>query len=184
MEEVRDREVIPAGGPPSRRREKEPFPHRDLKAKWKGLSTELSLSGHLSAVTCRQPTISQSWTIAELLQSKVHKKLHRDVPSKGQSSRRKQVQTQNKAAVWSVNPTRLVRSMLLAMSPILSTFMSAFPGWLLFSGVFLPVTLLLLLLIAYFRIKLIAVDEELSQIPNHQHNHKDGSSLHQRLKRT
>ncbi|KAM6185211.1 small leucine-rich protein 1 [Rhynchocyon petersi] len=41
------------------------------------------------------------------------------------------------------------------MSPVFSAFMTELPGWLLFSGVFLPVTLLLLLLIAYFRIKLI-----------------------------
>ena len=46
-------------------------------------------------------------------------------------------------------------SVLLAMSPVLSELLRELPGWFLFSGIFLPVTLLLLLLIAYFRIKLI-----------------------------
>lgn len=43
----------------------------------------------------------------------------------------------------------------MAMSPVLSELLSELPGWFLFSGIFLPVTLLLLLLIAYFRIKLM-----------------------------
>lgn len=76
--------------------------------------------------------------------------------SKGQSSRRKQVQPQSKVAlVPTVTPTVPVGSVWLAMGSILSAFMRELPGWFLFSGVFLPVTLLLLLLIAYFRIKLI-----------------------------
>uniref|UniRef100_A0A2K5EXA3 Small leucine rich protein 1 n=1 Tax=Aotus nancymaae TaxID=37293 RepID=A0A2K5EXA3_AOTNA len=88
---------------------------------------------------------------------------------------RKQVQTQSKAApVPSVNPTVTVGS----------AFLRELPGWFLFSGVFLPVTLLLLLLIAYFRIKLIEVNEELSQTCDRQHNLKDGSSLYQRMKWT
>ncbi|XP_006885091.1 PREDICTED: small leucine-rich protein 1 [Elephantulus edwardii] len=70
------------------------------------------------------------------------------------------------------------------MNPILSAFLTELPGWLLFSGVFLPVALLLLLLIAYFRIKLSEVNEELALIPNHQYSRKDGSSRHQRLKQT
>lgn len=37
----------------------------------------------------------------------------------------------------------------------MSAFMRELPGWFLLAGVFLPVTLLLLLLIAYFRIKLM-----------------------------
>lgn len=41
------------------------------------------------------------------------------------------------------------------MSPVLREFLRELPGWFLLSGVFLPVTLLLLLLIAYFRIKLM-----------------------------
>uniref|UniRef100_A0A8D0GUD0 Small leucine rich protein 1 n=1 Tax=Sphenodon punctatus TaxID=8508 RepID=A0A8D0GUD0_SPHPU len=50
---------------------------------------------------------------------------------------------------------------------LLSVFMKELPGWFLFSGIFLPVTLLLLLLIAYFRIKLIEVNEEVSRAHNH-----------------
>ncbi|XP_029799260.1 small leucine-rich protein 1 [Suricata suricatta] len=45
------------------------------------------------------------------------------------------------------------------MSPVLSSFLRELPGWFLFAGVFLPVTLLLLLLIAYFRIKLMEGEE-------------------------
>ena len=41
------------------------------------------------------------------------------------------------------------------MSPVLLAFSRELPGWFLLSGVFLPVALLLLLLIAYFRIKLM-----------------------------
>ncbi|XP_008005260.2 small leucine-rich protein 1 [Chlorocebus sabaeus] len=105
--------------------------------------------------------------------------------SKGQSSRRKQVQPQSKVAlVPTVTPTVPVGSVWLAMGSILSAFMRELPGWFLFSGVFLPVTLLLLLLIAYFRIKLIEVNEELSQTCDREHNPKDGSSLYQRTKWT
>uniref|UniRef100_A0A2K6SXD8 Small leucine rich protein 1 n=2 Tax=Saimiri boliviensis boliviensis TaxID=39432 RepID=A0A2K6SXD8_SAIBB len=97
----------------------------------------------------------------------------------------KQMQTQSKAApVLSVNPTINRRGIWLTMSSVLSAFLRELPGWFLFSGVFLPVTLLLLLLIAYFRIKLIEVNEELSQTCVHQHNPKDGSSLYQRMKWT
>ncbi|XP_009871600.1 PREDICTED: small leucine-rich protein 1 [Apaloderma vittatum] len=52
--------------------------------------------------------------------------------------------------------------------------MRELPGYVLFAGIFLPVTLLLLLLIAYFMIKLSEVNEELamaedarSALPNH-----------------
>ncbi|KAJ6660070.1 hypothetical protein lerEdw1_017996 [Lerista edwardsae] len=48
------------------------------------------------------------------------------------------------------------------MGHILTVFVRELPGWFLFAGIFLPVTLLLLLLIAYFRIKLIEVNKELS----------------------
>nr|KAF6508157.1 small leucine rich protein 1 [Rousettus aegyptiacus] len=68
------------------------------------------------------------------------------------------------------------------MSPVLSAFMRELPGWFLFSGVFLPVTLLLLLLIAYFRIKLMEVNEELSKTPDHQQYSKAGSSPYWRMK--
>uniref|UniRef100_A0A2R8MKW1 Small leucine rich protein 1 n=1 Tax=Callithrix jacchus TaxID=9483 RepID=A0A2R8MKW1_CALJA len=103
--------------------------------------------------------------------------------NKGQSPREKHMQAQSKAApVPSVNPTVAAGS--LAMSSVLSAFLRELPGWFLFYGVFLPVTLLLLLLIAYFRIKLIEVNEELSQTCDRQHNPKDGSSLYQRMKWT
>ncbi|XP_004401212.1 PREDICTED: small leucine-rich protein 1 [Odobenus rosmarus divergens] len=70
------------------------------------------------------------------------------------------------------------------MSPVMSAFMRELPGLFLLAGVFLPVTLLLLLLIAYFRIKLMEVNEELSQNPHHQQKRKPGSYLYQRTKRT
>lgn len=41
------------------------------------------------------------------------------------------------------------------MDYTLALFVREVPGWFLFTGIFLPVSLLLLLLIAYFRIKLI-----------------------------
>ncbi|KAK2518012.1 Smlr1 [Columba livia] len=41
-------------------------------------------------------------------------------------------------------------------------FMNELPGFVLFAWIFMPVTLLLLLLIAYFRIKLSEVNEELA----------------------
>ncbi|XP_036024529.1 small leucine-rich protein 1 [Onychomys torridus] len=66
------------------------------------------------------------------------------------------------------------------MSSVLSTFLQELPGPFLVLGIFLPVTLLLLLLIAYFRIKLMAVDEELSQISDRQN--KYGSSLYRRTR--
>ncbi|KAL2306475.1 hypothetical protein Nmel_004400 [Mimus melanotis] len=44
---------------------------------------------------------------------------------------------------------------------ILSVFVRELPGYVLFAGIFMPVTLLLLLLIAYFRIKLREVEEEM-----------------------
>uniref|UniRef100_A0A8C8W7W1 Small leucine-rich protein 1 n=2 Tax=Peromyscus maniculatus bairdii TaxID=230844 RepID=A0A8C8W7W1_PERMB len=67
------------------------------------------------------------------------------------------------------------------MSSVLSTFLQELPGPFLVLGIFLPVTLLLLLLIAYFRIKLMAVDEELSQISDRQN--KYGSSLYRQMRR-
>ncbi|XP_069866621.1 small leucine-rich protein 1 [Dipodomys merriami] len=63
-----------------------------------------------------------------------------------------------------------------AMSSALSEFLRELPGTFLFLGIFLPVALLLFLLIAYFRIKLIEVNEELWQIADCQYKHKDGSS--------
>nr|XP_006200181.1 small leucine-rich protein 1 [Vicugna pacos] len=116
-------------------------------------------------------------------QSKVHQKFHRDVLSKGQNRRRKQARPPAKLpspGAWTPPAQGAVG---LAMRPVLSEFVRELPGWFLFSGVFLPVTLLLLLLIAYFRIKLMEVNEELSQTPDGRHNHKAGSSLYQRKKR-
>ncbi|KAF4796263.1 small leucine-rich protein 1 [Turdus rufiventris] len=45
---------------------------------------------------------------------------------------------------------------------VLSVFVRELPGYVLFAGIFMPVTLLLLLLIAYFRIKLREVEEEMA----------------------
>ncbi|KAL1770240.1 small leucine-rich protein 1 [Sigmodon hispidus] len=67
------------------------------------------------------------------------------------------------------------------MSSVLSIFLQELPGLVLVLGIFLPVALLLFLLIAYFRIKLMAVDEELSQISDQQN--KYGSSLRRHMRR-
>ncbi|XP_076784101.1 small leucine-rich protein 1 [Arvicanthis niloticus] len=64
------------------------------------------------------------------------------------------------------------------MSSVLAIFLQELPGPVLVLGIFLPVTLLLLLLIAYFRIKLMAVEEELAQTSDHQN--KFGPSPHKR----
>ncbi|ETE63034.1 hypothetical protein L345_11206, partial [Ophiophagus hannah] len=53
-----------------------------------------------------------------------------------------------------------------AMGYTLGVFLSKVPGWFLFTGIFLPVTLLLLLLIAYLRIKLKEVNKQLSLANN------------------
>ncbi|XP_061845601.1 small leucine-rich protein 1 [Colius striatus] len=50
----------------------------------------------------------------------------------------------------------------MSMSYLFSVFMRELPGYVLFAGIFMPVTLLLLMLIAYFRIKLLEVDETLA----------------------
>ncbi|XP_030616215.1 small leucine-rich protein 1 [Delphinapterus leucas] len=111
------------------------------------------------------------------------------VLSKGQSPRRKQVWTQRSCPHLSANPAGQGLVGIgglcdMAMSPVLSEFLRELPGWFLLSGIFLPVTLLLFLLIAYFRIKLMEVNEELSQTPDHQHNRKASPSWYQREKRT
>ncbi|XP_044093535.1 small leucine-rich protein 1 [Neovison vison] len=107
-----------------------------------------------------------------------------DVLSKGQSPRTKQVQTLSKAPlILRVNP--LAPGIQgLAMTPVMLALMRELPGWFLVTGVFLPVALLLFLLIAYLRIKLMEVNKELSQTPQHQHKHKAVSDLYQRRKRT
>ncbi|XP_055455291.1 small leucine-rich protein 1 [Psammomys obesus] len=66
------------------------------------------------------------------------------------------------------------------MSSVLSIFLQELPGPFLILGIFLPVSLLLFLLIAYFRIKLMEVDEESTQISTRQN--KYGSSLHRRMR--
>ncbi|XP_062344961.1 small leucine-rich protein 1 [Cinclus cinclus] len=50
----------------------------------------------------------------------------------------------------------------MSVGYILSVFVRELPGYVLFAGIFMPVTLLLLLLIAYFRIKLREVEEEMA----------------------
>nr|KAF6463170.1 small leucine rich protein 1 [Molossus molossus] len=69
------------------------------------------------------------------------------------------------------------------MSPVLSAFPKELPGWFLLAGVFLPVALLLLLLIAYLRIKLMEVKEELYQTPDQPHSRRAAASLHRRRER-
>ncbi|XP_054052280.1 small leucine-rich protein 1 [Rissa tridactyla] len=50
----------------------------------------------------------------------------------------------------------------MSASYIFSEFLRELPGYILFGWIFMPVTLLLLLLIAYFRIQLLEVNEELA----------------------
>lgn len=52
--------------------------------------------------------------------------------------------------------------MKMNMGYVLSVFVRELPGYVLFAGIFMPVALLLLLLIAYFRIKLREVEEEMA----------------------
>ncbi|XP_077209177.1 small leucine-rich protein 1 [Paroedura picta] len=52
------------------------------------------------------------------------------------------------------------------MGYILAVFVNILPGWFLLMGIFLPVSLLLLLLLAYLRIKLREVNKELAQACN------------------
>nr|KAF6363668.1 small leucine rich protein 1 [Pipistrellus kuhlii] len=61
------------------------------------------------------------------------------------------------------------------MSPVLRAFLRELPGWFLVFGIFLPVALLLLLLIAYFRVKLMEVNEELPWTPAHQYHRRTAS---------
>lgn len=75
--------------------------------------------------------------------------------SKGRRPRRKQIQTLSEAAVNPSADPLAPGGWVIGMSPVLSSFLRELPGWFLFAGVFLPMTLLLLLLIAYFRIKLM-----------------------------
>ncbi|XP_033001307.1 small leucine-rich protein 1 [Lacerta agilis] len=61
----------------------------------------------------------------------------------------------------------------LAVVYTLTAFVRELPGWLLFIGIFLPVTLLLLLLLSYLRVKLREVDQELYLI----HNPTDAATI-------
>ncbi|XP_052527457.1 small leucine-rich protein 1 [Tympanuchus pallidicinctus] len=47
---------------------------------------------------------------------------------------------------------------------IISVFARELPGYFIFGWIFMPVTLLLLLLIVYFRIQLSKVDKELAML--------------------
>ncbi|XP_050828440.1 small leucine-rich protein 1 [Serinus canaria] len=49
----------------------------------------------------------------------------------------------------------------MSVGYVLSVFVRELPASVLFAGIFMPVTLLLLLLIVYFRIKLREVEEEI-----------------------
>ncbi|XP_014798100.1 PREDICTED: small leucine-rich protein 1 [Calidris pugnax] len=70
----------------------------------------------------------------------------------------------------------------MSASYIFSEFMRELPGYVLFGGIFMPVTLLLLLLIAHFRIQLSEVNEELAAardpakaFPNYQRPRRLGA---------
>ncbi|XP_074043690.1 small leucine-rich protein 1 isoform X1 [Macrotis lagotis] len=87
----------------------------------------------------------------------------------------------------------------LAMRSPAAALVTEIPGWFLFSGIFLPVTGLLLLLIAYFRIKLMErfckplglsglpkatqpVNAEMVQTSDSRDNTQDDYLQYQRLK--
>ncbi|XP_074043691.1 small leucine-rich protein 1 isoform X2 [Macrotis lagotis] len=79
----------------------------------------------------------------------------------------------------------------LAMRSPAAALVTEIPGWFLFSGIFLPVTGLLLLLIAYFRIKLMernngyslsTVNAEMVQTSDSRDNTQDDYLQYQRLK--
>ncbi|XP_029414016.1 small leucine-rich protein 1 isoform X2 [Nannospalax galili] len=66
------------------------------------------------------------------------------------------------------------------MHVVLADFLQELPGLFLFFGIFLPVALLLFLLIAYFRIKMMEeANKELSHIRDHQYTN---TVLSQRIK--
>ncbi|XP_075453419.1 small leucine-rich protein 1 [Ascaphus truei] len=68
------------------------------------------------------------------------------------------------------------------MGHIISVFVRELPAMYLFGGIFLPVTLLLLGLIAYFRIKLAEVDEELARARDPREALQDYYLQYKRLK--
>ncbi|XP_056674741.1 small leucine-rich protein 1 [Monodelphis domestica] len=61
-----------------------------------------------------------------------------------------------------------------------AAFVSELPGWFLFFRIFLPVAVLLLLLIAYFRIKLIEFNAEMAQASDPQGIKQDDYLQYQR----
>lgn len=63
----------------------------------------------------------------------------------------------NKVHTWRSEGSCSVRLLQrkMSMSYLFSVFVEELPGYVLFAGIFMPVTLLLLLLIAYFRIKIL-----------------------------
>ncbi|XP_027704333.1 small leucine-rich protein 1 [Vombatus ursinus] len=73
--------------------------------------------------------------------------------------------------------------MPLAMRSPVAAFMTELPGWFLLSGIFLPVTLLLFLLIAYFRIKLMELNAEEAQASDPRDINQDDYLQYQRLKK-
>nr|XP_045015432.1 small leucine-rich protein 1 [Jaculus jaculus] len=110
--------------------------------------------------------------------SKVHKKFHRDVLGKGQSPRRELMRT--RAAAVLQGPAVSVGR---AMSSVTSAFLRELPGLFWFVGIFLPVALLLLLLIACFMMELTEVHRTPAQFPDRQCKCKIGHSPYRRMKR-
>ncbi|KAM9316672.1 small leucine-rich protein 1 [Gastrophryne carolinensis] len=70
------------------------------------------------------------------------------------------------------------------MGHIISLFVRELPALYIFAGIFLPVTLLLLGLIAYLRIKLEEVNEELAQTRDPREALQDYYLQYRRLKAT
>nr|XP_013814440.1 PREDICTED: small leucine-rich protein 1 [Apteryx mantelli mantelli] len=62
------------------------------------------------------------------------------------------------------------------MSYLLSVFVKELPGCILFAGIFVPVTLLLLLLIAYLRIKLLEGSGQVKRTESRDLNSEGQSS--------
>uniref|UniRef100_A0A663E2Y5 Small leucine rich protein 1 n=1 Tax=Aquila chrysaetos chrysaetos TaxID=223781 RepID=A0A663E2Y5_AQUCH len=67
----------------------------------------------------------------------------------------------NKVHTWTSEGSCSARLLQrkMSMSYLFSVFVKELPGYVLFAGIFMPVTLLLLLLIAYFRIKILEGEE-------------------------
>ncbi|XP_071597050.1 small leucine-rich protein 1 [Heliangelus exortis] len=61
----------------------------------------------------------------------------------------------------------------MRMTYVLSVFLNELPGYVLFAGIFMPVTLLLLLLIVYFRTELLEVNKELAKAQDPGKTHQN-----------